>query len=264
MSEAIEILDATVVLGGVEVLKDFSLILREGEHVCILGPNGSGKSTLARLVAGEVYPVYRERPPVRLFGLERWNLFELRNRLGVVSDGLQSAHSTSDSALDVVLSGFYGSVGLPLRAEPTAGMRAKALEAAARMKADRLLDRRASTLSSGEMRRILVARALAHDPDMLLLDEPYSSLDIAAKAVFAASVRSLAESGHAIVLVTHDLSEIGPEFERVVLVKDGRVLADGPKRALLTSEAMSELYGARVLVERYGESGRESYRASAE
>jgi iron complex transport system ATP-binding protein len=262
--EAIEILDASVVLGGAESLRGFSLVLREGEHACILGPNGSGKSTLVRLIAGEVYPVYRERAPVRLFGHERWNLFELRSRLGIVSERLQSAQATGDLAFDVVLSGFYGSVGLPPRAEPTAAMLSKAAEAAARMGVERLLGRRSDTLSSGEMRRVLVARALVHDPDMLLLDEPYSSLDLAAKAAFAASVRALAASGHAIVLVTHDLSEIGSEIERVVLVKDGRVLADGPKEELLTSETMSELYGARVIVAREGEPGRERYRAWAE
>jgi iron complex transport system ATP-binding protein len=264
MSAAIEILDATAVLDGAEVLRGFSLVLREGEHACILGPNGSGKSTLVRMIAGEVSPVYRERPAIKLFGQERWNLFELRGRLGIVSDRLQSAQASAGSALDVVLSGFYGSVGLPPRAEPSDAMRARASEAAARLGIGRLLERRASTLSSGEMRRALVARALVHDPDMLLLDEPYSSLDIAAKASFAASVRELAASGHAIVLVTHDLSEIGSEIERVVLVKEGRVLADGPKRALLTSELMSELYGARVLVEREDAPGGERYRAWAE
>lgn len=264
MSAAIEILDATVVLEGAEALKSFSLVLREGEHACILGPNGSGKSTLVRLIAGDVYPVYRESPPIRLFGRERWDLFELRGRLGIVSDRLQSAQASGDSVLDVVLSGFYGSVGLPLRAEPTEGMRSKAAEAAERMGIARLLGRRASTLSSGEMRRALVARALVHDPDMLLLDEPYSSLDIAAKAALSASVRDLAASGHAIVLVTHDVSEIGPEIERVVLVKEGRAIADGPKGALLTSQAMSELYGTRVLVERSGPPGRELYRARTE
>jgi len=263
MSDAIEILDATVISGGAEILSGMSLVLRSGEHACILGPNGSGKSTLVRLIAGEVYAAYSDKPAIRLFGQERWNLFELRGRLGIVSDALQSANSVADSVRDVVLSGFFGSVGLPLRAEPTRAMIAKAEEAAARLGIERLLGRRASTLSSGEMRKALVARALVHDPEMLLLDEPYSSLDIAAKSAFSASVRELAASGHSIVLVTHDLSEIGPEIERVILLKDGRVLADGPKSALLTSEAMSELYGISVHVDREEGPGGERYRALA-
>jgi iron complex transport system ATP-binding protein len=263
VSAAIEVLDATVILEGEEVLRGFSLVLDEGDHACILGPNGSGKSTLVRLIAGDVYPVYRDRPTVRLFGSERWDLFELRSRLGIVSDRLQSAQASGDGVLDVVLSGFYGSVGLPLRAEPTGKMIARAEAAAAMMGIAGLLGRRASTLSSGEMRRALVARALAHDPDMLLLDEPYSSLDIAAKAALSSSIRGLAASGRAIVLVTHDVSEIGPEIARVVLVKDGRVLADGPKRALLTSETLSELYGTDIRVERCGPPSRELYRAYA-
>ncbi len=264
MSDAIEILDATVISGGTEILRGMSLVLRSGEHACILGPNGSGKSTLVRLIAGDVHAAYKEPPAIRLFGQERWNLFELRGRLGIVSDALQSAHSVADSVLDVALSGFYGSVGLPLRAEPTPEMIEKAERAAERMGMGRLLGRRASTLSSGEMRRALVARALVHEPEMLLLDEPYTALDIAAKAAFSGSVAALAASGHSIVLVTHDLSEIGPEIERVVLIKGGRVFADGPKRALLNAETMSELYGIRVRVEREEGPGGERYRAAAE
>jgi len=262
MNEAIEILNARVVSEGKDILRGVSLVLRRDEHASILGPNGSGKSTLVRLIAGDVHAAYSEPPAIRLFGQETWNLFALRGRLGIVSDALQSAQCSGGAVIDVILSGFYGSGGLPLRAEPSAAMTAAAEEAAARMGLERLLDRRASTLSSGEMRRALVARALVHDPEMLLLDEPYTSLDIAAKSAFAASVRGLSASGHAIVLVTHDLSEIGPEIERVILLKDGRVLADGPKAALLNSEAMSELYGIRVRVERRTEGGLDYYRAT--
>lgn len=261
MSEAIEIHNARVVTEGVDILKGVSLVLNSGEHACILGPNGSGKSTLVRLIAGDVYAAFGEPPAIRLFGQDSWNLFELRNRLGIVSDVLQSAHSRGGSVLEVLLSGFYGSVGLPPRAEPSRAMIEKAELAASRMRILGLLERRASSLSSGEMRRALVARALVHDPQMLLLDEPYSSLDIAAKTVFMKTVRALAASGHAIVLVTHDLAEIGPEIERVILLKDGRVLADGPKGDLLTSEAMSDLYGIPVRVERRIEGGLELYSA---
>ena len=151
--------------------------------------------------------------------------------------------------MDTILSGFFGGVGLPLRAEAGPEMVAKARDAAELLGVKTILERKASELSSGQMRRVLVARALVHDPEMLLLDEPYTSLDIAARYSFGASIRALAGRGHAIVLVTHELSDIPPEIERVILVKDGTILADGNKSEMLNSELISELFGLPLVVD---------------
>lgn len=249
MAVSVEMRDATVLLGGRPVLREASFTLEEGEHVCILGPNGSGKSTIVRLISGDLFPLYREPAAVRLFGQERWDLFELRNRLGIVSDTLQSRQAAGgESVLDTILSGFYGGVGLPLRGAPEAWMDKKAREAARLLGIEEILDRRAGTLSSGQMRRALAARALVHDPGTLLLDEPYTSLDLAARHVFSEKVRGLAGRGHTIVLVTHELSEIPPEMDRVILVKDGRILADGPKDRVLSSDLISLLFDIPVIV----------------
>jgi iron complex transport system ATP-binding protein len=252
MTPAIDIRDATVIRGGREVLKGLSLALGSDERACILGPNGSGKSTIVQMIAGEVSPVYREPAAITLFGEERWNLFALRSRLGVVSDSLQTAQAKDESVLDTILSGFYGSVGLPLREEAAPELVERAREAAELLGVRAILDRSASSLSSGQMRRVLVARALVHDPELLLLDEPFTSLDIGARHIFAERVRSLVRRGHALVLVTHELSEIPPEIERVILVKDGRIQADGPKREILISERISELFDLPLLVREEG------------
>jgi len=124
----------------------------------------------------------------------------------------------------------------------------KAREAAELLGVGAILDRRAFELSSGQMRRVLVARALVHDPEMLLLDEPYASLDIAARHSFGACVRGLAARGQAIILVTHELSEIPPEIGRVILVKDGEIIADGPKAEILNTRLISELFGLPLSV----------------
>ena len=247
MSSAIELDEATVIRGEATVLRGLSLRLEESEHACILGPNGSGKSTIVKLISASSR-LDREPASIRLFGQERWELFSLRSRLGIVSGDLQSYQSRDESVLDTILSGFFGSVGLPLRAEPSAAMIAKAREAADLLGARALLGRRAFELSSGEMRRVLVARALVHEPDMLLLDEPFSSLDIAARHAFDRRVRELAARGHAIVLVTHELSEIPPEIDRIVLIKDGRIAGDGPKAEILRSDIISELFGLPIRV----------------
>jgi iron complex transport system ATP-binding protein len=248
MTKAIEIDEATVIRGGRVVLKGISLGLRAGEHACILGPNGSGKSTIVKMISGDLSPLYREPAAIRLFGQERWELFALRSRLGIVSDALQSTQAGDESVLDTILSGFFGGVGLPLRAEIGPEMIAKARDVAELLGVRLLMDRRASELSSGQMRRVLVARALVHDPEMLLLDEPFTSLDIAARHSFGACIRALAARGHAIVLVTHELSEIPPEIERVILVKDGAILADGPKPEMLRSDLISRLFDLPLLV----------------
>jgi iron complex transport system ATP-binding protein len=247
---AIEIEEATVVRGGEIVLRSISLSLKAGEHACILGPNGSGKSTIVKMISGDLSPLYREPAAIRLFGQERWDLFALRSRLGIVSDTLQTAMTGDESALDTILSGFFGGVGLPLRAEATPAMVAKARETAELLGVRGLLDKRADELSSGEMRRILVARALVHDPEMLLLDEPFSSLDIAARHSFGGNLRELASRGHAIILVTHELSEIPPEIDRVILVKGGSIVADGPKCEILRSQTISDLFGLKLQVHR--------------
>jgi iron complex transport system ATP-binding protein len=250
---AVEIDRATVRRGEVEILEEISLSIRADEHLAILGPNGSGKSTIVGLIAGDVPAVYREPAPVRLFGETSWNLFELRERLGIVSDRLQTRQEASFTVMEVLLSAFFGSVGLPLRAEIAPEMYAKAKEVAAFLKVSNLLERDPATLSSGQMRRVLVGRALVHDPDMLLLDEPFTSLDIAARHRFSLLLRDLAARGHAIVLVSHELSEIPPEIERIVLVKNGRIHADGPKAEILTSTTISDLYGLDLHVERRGD-----------
>lgn len=250
--------DATVLLGGRPVLREASFTLEENEHVCILGPNGSGKSTIVRLISGDLFPLYREPAAVRLFGRERWDLFQLRGRLGIVSDTLQAWQAAGgESVRDTILSGFFGGVGLPMRGAPETWRERKAEEAARILGIEELLGRRVGTLSSGQMRRVLVARALVHEPKTLLLDEPYTSLDIAARHTFAERVRHLAARGHAIILVTHELSEIPPEMDRVILVREGRILADGPKREVLVSGVISELFGIPLTVRE--ENGR--YRA---
>jgi iron complex transport system ATP-binding protein len=248
MTDAIDIRGAIVVRGGKEVLKDLSLAIGSDEGACILGPNGSGKSTIVQMIAGELSPLYREPAAIKIFGEERWNLFDLRSRLGIVSDSLQAAQAGDESVLDTILSGFYGGVGLPLYAEAPREYVERASGAAELLGVRDLLERRASSLSSGQMRRVLVARALAHDPEILLLDEPFTSLDIGARHFFYDRVRSLASQGRAIVLVTHELSEIPPEIERVILVKDGGIIADGRKREVLDSDRISSLFGVPLLV----------------
>ncbi|MRR12503.1 ATP-binding cassette domain-containing protein [bacterium] len=244
----IELRDAEVVRDGRTILLVRDLTFREGEHVAVLGPNGAGKSTLIGLITRDVRPLVRDEPPVLFRGTARWDLFEARKIFGVVSDTLQDEHRRRVTVRDVLLSGFFGSVGLYRRGEVTGAMRARAEELLGYLEIASLAERTMDTLSTGEARRALIGRALAHDPALLVLDEPTHGLDPAGTYHFLQLLRRLAERT-ALVIVTHHVSDIVPEVDRVVMLKDGEVFRDGPKRELLTPEALSELYGVPTDIE---------------
>ena len=224
-------------------LDDISLRIESGEHVCILGPNGCGKSTLIKTITRECYPVVREGSSIAILGRERWNIFELRSLLGIVSPDLLRACTTDATGRDVVLSGFFSSTRIFPHHHPDPRHLALADRALERMGVAHLGGRAVARMSSGEAKRTLIARALVHDPRALLFDEPSNALDIAAQLQLSAAMRELAQSGIAILLVTHHVSEIIPEIERVILLRDGRIIADGGKNEVLTSERISGLFG---------------------
>lgn len=235
-----------VMRGGKLVLHDFDLTVNVGEHVAILGPNGSGKSTFIKTVARECYPLARPESSMTIFGQESWNVFDLRYLLGMVSYDLAAACARDITGLDAVISGFFSSVGTWPHQHVTGEMRARASAVLDHLRASYLADRTLTEMSSGEMRRVLIGRALVHDPKALLFDEPTNSLDLFAQHEVREIMRGLAQSGTAILLVTHHLADIIPEIERVVLIRDGRVAADGPKHDILTEPHLEDLFGLPV------------------
>ncbi len=245
----IELRDAEVVRQGRTILHVDTLTFREGEHVAVLGPNGAGKSTLIGLLTRDVRPLVREEPPVLLRGEARWDLFAARRVFGVVSDALQAEYHRGVTVRDVVLSGFLGSVGLYRPGAITPAMRARADELLAFLDIGALAARPLGTLSAGETRRALIGRALVHDPALLVLDEPTHGLDPSGTYRFLETLRDIARAGRALVIVTHHVSDIVPEVERVVMLKEGRVFRDGPASELLDGEVLSALYGIPVEVE---------------
>src|ERR1700674_1726086 len=227
-------------------LDDVTLQIGAGEHACILGPNGCGKSTLIKTITRECYPLAREGSSIFILGRERWDIFKLRSLLGIVSPDLLASCTTDATGRDVVLSGFFSSTRIFPHHHPNPEHLARAKETLARLGIAHLADRAVTEMSSGEAKRTLIARALVHKPQTLLFDEPSNALDIAAQLQLRDTMRELAQSGLGILLVTHHVSEIIPEIERVVLLRDERVLADGPKAEVLTEKHLSELFGVSV------------------
>ena len=224
-------------------LNGLSLTVKPGEHVAILGPNGSGKSTLIKIITRECYPLIRPDTRLRILGQESWNIFDLRAHLGVVSNDLMARCSRDVTGRELVLSGFFGSVGIWPNHHVTSEMDQIAENAMTRLDILHLAGRWLDELSSGEARRLLIARALIHNPDTLLLDEPTTSLDVSALHEVRSQLRALAAAGVGLLLVTHHLDDIIPEIDRVLILRQGKVVLDGPKAEVLTSVRLSETFG---------------------
>jgi iron complex transport system ATP-binding protein len=251
----VELHQASVVIDGARILDSLTLTIAPGEHTAILGPNGAGKSTLMKLLALEIYPLTlsssKGEPPIRLFGRERWDVSELRTQMGIVSADIHDrfVHGNSNgaiSALDAALSGFFATQGVFGHQTVTRAMRAAAADALERMGVAHLARVTLDRMSTGEARRVLIARALVHQPRLLVLDEPTRGLDLVARHQFMERVRGIARQGTTLLLVTHYVDEIIPEVQRVILLDRGRSVADGPKAEVMTADALSALFGAPV------------------
>ena len=238
--------NVTVMRGDRAALENVSLEIAAGEHVCILGPNGCGKSTLIKTITRECYPLAGNGASMTILGRERWNIFELRSLLGIVSPDLLASCTTDATGRDVVLSGFFSSTRIFPHHHPAPEHLARTVATLERLGIAHLAERPVAQMSSGEAKRTLIARALVHDPQTLLFDEPSNALDIGAQLQLRETMRELAQSGLGILLVTHHVSEIIPEIERVVLLREGRILADEPKAVILTAGNLSELFRAEV------------------
>ncbi|HEV2446323.1 MAG TPA: ATP-binding cassette domain-containing protein [Candidatus Sulfopaludibacter sp.] len=246
--------NVTVQRGDAVVLDSVTLAIAQGEHAAILGPNGSGKSTLIKLISRELYPRLKPEPwRLQILGRDRWHLFELRHHLGIVSNDWMQMCTRDYSGYEIVLSGFFGSVGIWPNHAVAPEMENKARDVMELLEIPHLAERNTNEMSSGEARRILIGRALVHAPQALVLDEPTSSLDLRATYELREILRKLAAGGISIIMVTHHLPDIIPEIARVVLVRGGRVNCDGPKEQVLRPEPLSELFGIPVeVIERGG------------
>jgi iron complex transport system ATP-binding protein len=255
----LELRDATVVLGGARVLDRLTLAIAAGEHTAILGPNGAGKSTFIKLLTLQQYPLPAGNgiPPIRVFGRDRWDVFALRSQLGIVSADLHDRFVQGNSngtitGVDAVVSGFFASQGVFAHQRVTGAMRAQAVDALERVGAGQLAAATLDTMSTGEARRVLIARALVHNPQVLVLDEPTRGLDLVARHEFLERVRAVAQQGTTILLVTHHVDEIIPEIERVVLLKSGRLARDGRKADVLTGVSLGDAFDAPLVVSERG------------
>ncbi|ETA67522.1 ABC-type molybdenum transport system, ATPase component/photorepair protein PhrA [Methanolobus tindarius DSM 2278] len=231
------------------ILDSLCFNIKKGENIALIGPNGSGKSSIIKTIIGDYRPIADTKGMVfRIMEKDRWVISDLKNLMGIVSGDLQLDYTRDISVVEVVLSGFFSSIGIypNMKIEPY--MLKRTADIIDFLEIRHLASKSMSHLSTGEARRVLIGRALVHDPMILVLDEPTNSLDLKSKHVFRETVSKVAAAGKSIILVTHDLEDIVPEINRAVLLKDGRIFADGDIEDILTAEKLTELFGIPVEV----------------
>ena len=206
------------------MLRDINLETRAGQHWAIVGPNGAGKSTLLKLMAGDLHPALGGR--VRRFAFTPRNtVWEWKRRMGFVSPELQSNYRESLTGAEVIASGFFSSIGLLQPASRQQRQKVAAMVDALRLRA--LAPKNILQMSYGEFRRILLARALVHEPEILICDEPFDGLDAASRTDFVRTLEQVARRGASLVVVTHHQADLPACITHVAELNAGRLAFQG-------------------------------------
>lgn len=244
---------ATVRRNMVPILDDVSVTIKDGENVAIIGPNGAGKSTLMNVMTKTVYPLARDEYYWEFMGKSKWKIMDMRMKMGIVNENLLFYVNSTYTAEEIVVSGLYAAIGLDFHHSVRPEDLEKAHRQMDKVHILHLKDKQMNTLSSGEKERVLIARAAVIEPEVIFLDEAANALDFPARAELRNTVSTYAREGKHIIMVTHELSEIIPEINRVILMKDSKIYRDGKKEEILKEELLSEVYGYRVYVDRRGD-----------
>ena len=248
----LEMQNVQVKYGRHEVFSSLSLTLPADRCCAVIGPNGSGKSTLLKLISRNLYPVDSETSRFRILGQKPRQRDELRMRMGLVSHELQTKVDKESTVFDVVVSQFYSSLTTYVHQSYTPEQLAAAKDKLEFMGIDHLATARFVTVSTGEQRLCLLARALLHDPEYLILDEPTSGLDIKATHQYLNTMSRLIAKGKKIVLVTHHLHEILPEISWFVFLKNGELVGEGRRGEMLVDEKVSSLFDIPIQIDKEG------------
>ncbi len=226
---------------GYRVLKDLNLKISYSENVILIGPNGSGKSSLIEVINRNIYPVITNKSKLKIFNKELINLWELRKRISTVNNDIKNRINPNLQVFDLILSGLYGRYCfIKNKSERDSYKVEKIIK---KMNISNLSKKYFSHLSDGEKQISLIARALIKKPDILILDEPIANLDYKSKFLVVDKINELSKLNTKIFCVTHDISTITKIYDRVIMLKDGKIIADGNQKTVLNSENLNNLYG---------------------
>ena len=230
------------------ILKKVNLKIEKNQHWAILGSNGSGKSTLIKLISSQIHPRQDYIHKKLILGKDRYSLSDLRKAMGIITNDLHNYFYTQGNFLtgyEVVISGYYSSIGVFKHQDFTFEQHKKADEILDFLEITHLRDKIVSTMSTGELRKCIIGRALIHEPKAFILDEPTVGLDIKAQFNFIKILKKLSQKA-SIILVTHHIEEIFDEISHVALIKNQTIYKQGTKKDILTSENISETFDIKL------------------
>lgn len=249
--------DVHVIRSGTPILQGLSCTIEQGTCTAILGPNGCGKTTFARCLTGQTF-ITQGHVAVLGETLGQTDVRALRKRIGMVNPNAGNSHVANSGALvdaqlsahDVVLTGFFGTVGL--YDKPTQAQEDRADEMLTHVGLGHRKHLRFSLLSTGQQRRAMIARALAHMPELLILDEPTAGLDLAGREQVLATIEMVLArpNAPAVLLITHHVEELSPRTNQVLLMRDGKILHQGTPEKIITPETLTQTFGCKVFVRR--------------
>lgn len=250
--EVLRLNHVSVTRAGASLLDGIDWAVEEDERWVVLGPNGAGKTTLLQLAAASLHPT---SGTVDVLGerLGQTDVFELRPRIGLASAAVAERLPRDERAIDLVLSAAYGMVGR-WRENYESQDIARGAELLDQLGSAHLFSRSFGTLSEGERKLVQIARCLMPDPELLLLDEPAAGLDLGGRETLLRRLAKLAvdETAPTLVLVTHRVEEVPPDFTHALLLRSGSAVASGPLENVLTERALSECFGLPLRLERQG------------
>lgn len=233
------------------VLENINLEINTDEHWVILGANGSGKSTLMKLFSNDLYPNTKYPFKKEIFSKTRHSIFELKKNLGIITNDLHNyfeTHGNFLTAYEVVLSGFYSSIGVFKHQDFTKEQHEKALEVLEFLEILNIKDKKVHQMSTGQLRKSIIGRALIHEPKAFILDEPTVGLDIKAQDNFLKLLKKLSKKS-SIILITHHIEEIFEEITHVALIYNKTIYKQGLKEDILTSSNLSKIFDINLDLE---------------
>ncbi len=232
-----------------EVVKNLNLKLKYSENVILIGPNGSGKSSLLELINRNIYPVLKKDTVFKLFNKELINIWELRKKISTVNYDVKARINKNTTVFDLIISGLYGKYGkISHKSEKDIYLAENLIN---KMLLTNLSHRIFSHLSEGEKQIVLIARALVKNPEILILDEPIANLDLKSKFFVTDQISKLTKLNTKIICITHDVSIITEIYNRIIMLKDRMIIADGTQSETLNSKNLSILFDINIDVIKY-------------
>tara|TARA_Y100001933_G_scaffold151895_1_gene150279 strand:- start:969 stop:1745 length:777 start_codon:yes stop_codon:yes gene_type:complete len=239
----------TAIKNNFEVINNLSLRIKQNERVLILGPNGSGKSSIVDLINRNIYPIEKQNSIFRLFDQKLINIWELRQKISTVNNNIKQRISPYLNITDLIISGLYGKF---CKIESYTRKDFKlAKELIEKMQLKEISNKTFGNLSDGEKQISLIARAIINNPEILILDEPSANLDLKAKIFLINKIHDLSLLGINILCITHDINMITDNYNRIILLKDRQIIADGKPDFIMNSYNINRLFDVNIKLKKH-------------